>query len=173
MSRRSMRLASTSTDFPGNDGDDDEWIAKKDQPAIQERRRSIRKITENKLHKEYVVDNYSRKRNVTNVVVTESEPESELSDNNDEYEQHEKPATLFQENQDVAGADLFTFHTPKKRNGMARLAANTPKTPKLSAAVEAMSLNTPKSRGRPSRAETTKTPHQERLKIHKRNGFRY
>lgn len=55
---------------------------------------------------------------------------------------------------------------------MAQLAANTPrtpKTPKLSAAIGAMSLNTPRSQGRSARAETTKTPHQDRVKLRKGN----
>lgn len=37
---------------------------------------------------------------------------------------------LFEMDRDVAGGNMFGFRTPKKRNALATLVANTPKTPK-------------------------------------------
>lgn len=90
----------------------------------------------------------------------------------DDNEEYEAPTTLFNENEDVEGGKLFQFKTPKKRNGMEQLAANTPKTPKLSAAIHGMSLDSPGTPSSSGRAlSIVKTPHQERDKFKKGKRF--
>lgn len=85
-------------------------------------------------------------------------------------EELERAPALFDQNIDVAGENLFTFRTPKKRNGMALLAATTPKTPKTPATIfKSLSLNsprTPKSHHKElTTIETTKTPYHTRNKL--------
>lgn len=140
-------------------------------PTIQERRKSKRIKTPVK-YNDYIVTLRSKAIESAALVTSETLPSEESDGENEVYEMQEKPTTLFTENCDVAGSDMFTFRTPKKRDGMARLAAQTPKTPKLSAGIDAMSLNspqtrTPRGKSRALLAETTKTPHHERAKIRK------
>lgn len=59
------------------------------------------------------------------VELTSSDDEDEGKDK----ENVEKPTTLFDEMEDVEGQKLYSFKTPKKKDGMALLASNTPKTP--------------------------------------------
>lgn len=69
---------------------------------------------------------------------------------------------LFNQDRDVAGDQLYSFKTPKKRNGMQAFAVNTPKTPLTE--LQSLSLNsprTPKSHQRPTNS-TAKTPHETR-----------
>lgn len=66
-------------------------------------------------------------------------------------EPKDRPQCLFDDDRDVAGEKMYGFHTPKKRNAMARLAENTPRTPTID--MSALSLNSPQtSKGRASRA---------------------
>lgn len=75
---------------------------------------------------------------------------------------------LFEDNRDVAGRNMYAFRTPKKRNALAALVANTPKTP--ASALRALSLNSPRTPAS-NRKEivqmSTKTPHRERNKLKK------
>lgn len=83
--------------------------------------------------------------------------ESYSSNDNDQsmLEDLHKPTTLFDDGEDMAGGDMYALKTPKKRNGMATLAANTPKTPRTpqilktpktpTTALKSLSLCTPKS----------------------------
>lgn len=147
-----------------------EWNASKSLPAIEERRKSLRKKTPVK-YDDYVFESYSKSNRQSKQKETVSSTSEEDDDDGEAYEPHERPTTLFTEN-DVAGSHLFAFRTPKKRNGMALLAANTPKTPKLSSAIEAMSIqspqtHTPRDKGRECLADTTKTPHRQRDKVRK------
>lgn len=140
----------------------------KAMPAIQERRKSYRIRTPVK-YNDFLYTKANRRHSK---VETESSSSEEDDGDDEVYEVPEKPTTLFTENRDVAGSDLFTFRTPKKRDGMARLAAQTPKTPKLSSATAAMTINspqthTPRGKARERLTETTKTPHRERAKVRK------
>lgn len=87
---------------------------------------------------------------------------------------------VFEDYDDVAGGEIYKFRTPKKRDGMAHLAATTPRTPntpKMSKVLKtptsdfkSLSLNTPKS-GRGGRggdeinAQSLKTPSQTRQRL--------
>lgn len=78
---------------------------------------------------------------------------------------------LFEMDRDVAGGNMFGFRTPKKRNALATLVANTPKTPKTpTSTLRALSLNSPRT-PRSNRKEiaqiSTKTPHHERNQLKK------
>lgn len=78
-------------------------------------------------------------------------------------------AILFEENKDVAGENMYSFRTPKKRNAMVLLAANTPKTPKTpSTILKSLSLDSPRTpKSQRLKNESTKTPHTIRKKISK------
>ncbi|CAO1423460.1 unnamed protein product [Diamesa tonsa] len=58
----------------------------------------------------------------------------------------EKPTTLFDEFEDVEGQKLYSFKTPKKKDGMALLASNTPKTPKVESVNSSKTPKTPNHR---------------------------
>lgn len=80
----------------------------------------------------------------------------------------------FENDRDVAGENMYAFRTPKKRNALQTLVANTPKTPRTpktpATALRALSLNsprTPKSNRKESTPLHTKTPHRERTKLQK------
>lgn len=127
-----------------------------DDEKQQSVRRSKRKVTPNKrLANEYMY--YTRCDNRMR--------SPETSDNSDE---DETATTLFDVNEDVAGSEIYSFKTPKKRNGMEMLATNTPKTPKLSTAIRDLSIASPRT---PSSNKRTlnieKTPHQERDRLKK------
>lgn len=82
----------------------------------------------------------------------------------DESDLHDRPATLFDDDRDVEGNKMFSFRTPKKRHGMALLAANTPKTP--SADMKALTLNSPRTpKSRKPQQNMAKTPHGDRNKL--------
>lgn len=107
--------------------------------------------------------------------MTEEAPAS--SDGSEPFETNDdpmavyEPTELFSMDRDVAGKNLYGFRTPKKRNALATLVANTPKTPKTPAsALQALSLNsprTPKSNRKELAQLSTKTPHRERDKLKK------
>lgn len=82
-------------------------------------------------------------------------------------EQIGRSTMLYDDEADVAGQQMFAFRTPKKRNGMAQLAAlaprtpQTPKTPKRRPTVTAdVGPQTPKTprNGAAAKALATKTP---------------
>lgn len=68
-----------------------------------------------------------------------------------------KSTILYDQQADVAGHDLFTFRTPKKRDGMAQLAALAPKTPQTP--------KTPKHISRRSEASGRQAPASASSKI--------
>lgn len=78
-----------------------------------------------------------------------------------------RPPNLFDKDKDVAGERVYHFNTPKKRDGMVRLAANTPKTPLTD--MKALSLNSPRTpkSSRKSIRFDAKTPHDTRKKQQK------
>ena len=82
-----------------------------------------------------------------------------------------KPTTLFDDEEDVEGQKLYSFKTPKKRDSMAQLVHNTPKTPQRSTPKTPKNnrlsqiQNTPTSR--PLAAELAKTPRHVRAAIKK------
>lgn len=103
------------------------------------------------------------------------EIDDSLNESNDK-ENKLKPTTLFDEEEDVEGSKLYSFKTPKKREGMNQLAnltpktprhhdpnANTPRTPKQQRLAEIQ--KTPTSR--PSASKCTKTPRHVREEIKK------
>lgn len=145
-------------------------------------RRSTRKISPKKLPN-FIYGNQQKVercqpraaqyRHKRNDETEESATESENDDMNESLSEsvlqsfEPNAAVLFEESRDVAGENMYTFRTPKKRNAMALKAANTPKTP--STILKSLSLDsprTPKSH-RSSKVEATKTPHTTRVKIQK------
>lgn len=83
---------------------------------------------------------------------------SEDDDENDENKIEPAHATaLFNDETDVAGRDMYGFHTPKKRDAMKKLAENTPKTPLTD--LKLLTLNSPKT------PKTPKTPKSSNARI--------
>lgn len=127
-------------------------------------RRSSRKKT---ISSQYTHDQRSARKKQRQQSIDE-EPEF-MQHDSDTSDFVDKPTELFEENQDVAGQHLFTFKTPKKRDGMAIMASNTPKTPKLMGSSR--STGTPKTAPRRLTTEmakkATKTPHRVRSTIKK------
>lgn len=81
----------------------------------------------------------------------------EASDENDSFSDVEddlndsnaiKPSETMFSNTDVEGGNMFQFRTPKKRDGMRKLAENTPKTP--TTLLKSMSMKTPNKTDSPS-----------------------
>jgi len=93
------------------------------------------------------------------------------SDSDNEISEHDfkRATTLFEDNEDVEGQQVYGFKTPKKRNAMELMAINTPKTPKgnkideLNMDITNLALKTPK--GSKTTANNTKTPHHLRIKL--------
>lgn len=90
-----------------------------------------------------------------------------------------KPSTLFNEDQDVEGKKLYSFKTPKKKDGMVNLANLTPKTPRHHDPNKSTPRTPKNSRiseiqktptSRPSASKCTKTPRHVRDEIRK-SGF--
>ncbi|XP_067615134.1 origin recognition complex subunit 2 [Eurosta solidaginis] len=138
------------------DSDDENEAAK-----IRQRRRSIRKRTSPKKYNEdYVlIDDKRRKRSTRMLEETDEEQE-------EDGESYAPPSPTIRPNiadiqvlqvdEDIAGKNMYGFHTPKKRNGMALAAWNTPKTPKTPKTTH--TPKTPKS-SRPLKTQLqTKTP---------------
>lgn len=136
-------------------------------PKLHLRRSTRKKDPSKRLSGFYVAERGSQKPNA----VSDESDEFVVDGDDEEYEDYKKPDALFDEENDVAGQNLFTFRSPRKRYGMATLAATTPKTPKvpkLTSALQALSFNspqpdTPRGKGRPPKmTDTTKTPHHIR-----------
>lgn len=151
-------------------------------------RRSGRKVTPIKIpmfiyenHKKVkkYQDYHARYNKRTVETSGESESESDAGGNAEESMNESivkslepNAAVLFEESRDVAGENMYTFRTPKKRNAMVLKAVNTPKTPKTPSTIfKSLSLDSPRTpkshRAERLKAETTKTPHQTRAKIRK------
>lgn len=99
----------------------------------------------------------------------DSEGHATLDDSMEVFETNTD--VLFEDNRDVAGENMYTFRTPKKRNALQTLVAKTPKTPNTPvSALQSLSLNsprTPKSNRKGSTQTSTKTPCRERSKLKK------
>lgn len=98
----------------------------------------------------------------------------------DDKENTVKPTTLFDEEEDVEGRKLYSFKTPKKKEGMAQLANQTPKTPRHHI-PDSNTPRTPKHlriaeiqktpTSRPSAGKCTKTPRHVRDEIKRSKKF--
>lgn len=136
--------------------------------AAENIRRSGRKRTPSKkniyiqaLYKQTL--SKERKQPRTIVISDSSDDENDDSNNHDESfmadesDVQDRPSMLFDHEKDVEGNKMFSFRTPKKRNGMALLAANTPKTP--SSGMKGLSLDSPRTpKSRNALRNLTKTP---------------
>lgn len=142
-------------------------------PSSTQLRRSIRCSVRTKTYEE----NYeSQQKHRKNKIALEKERDP--SDNiEDEYKTDEdalqpKSAMLYDREADVAGQNLFSFRTPKKKDAMANLAASTPKTPRtpstpkhrrgLSGSMLSKTPSTPKTTAT-NRFAANKTPKHVRL----------
>ncbi|CAD6991095.1 unnamed protein product [Ceratitis capitata] len=154
------------------DSDDENKSARGRQVRRSARKRSPQK----KYAKDYIVEGTKKriKRTVHNDE-TEEDDASEQSDEDYIPNAAARPdiadIQLLQEAEDVAGKSLYGFHTPKKRNGMALAALNTPKTPKTPKSVKTPRASTsqnqsktPDTRRRKSIAEP-KTPSHVRNRV--------
>lgn len=145
---------------------------------LSPRRRSTRKMTPSKKYaemkelKENRTPRKSRSKRTTDN--EESDGDEEMVDTSQIA--MKKSTILYDQDADVAGQNLFSFRTPKKRDGMAQLAAlapktpQTPKTPKhTQRRIEAVGTpKTPKgSANTANRAPPTKTPSRLRSIIKK------
>jgi hypothetical protein len=106
----------------------------------------------------------------------EDEASSVITIDDSDQENNEliaKPTTLFDDADDVEGHKLYSFKTPKKKDSMAQLAQNTPKTPHRGTPKTPRNnrlsqiQKTPTSR--PLAAEFAKTPRHVRAAIKKSN----
>lgn len=79
-------------------------------------------------------------------IVNSSSSEDDHEDESTDKENVEKPTTLFDEMEDVEGQKMYSFKTPKKKDGMALLASNTPKTPKVELKNSSKTPKTPNLR---------------------------
>lgn len=82
-------------------------------------RRSSRRVSP-KCYRTPTIDDYSKRKESS-----ESSAESEF-----EGVAAERPALLFNEDEDIEGQQIFAFRTPKKRNALANVAESA-KTPKV------------------------------------------
>lgn len=125
-------------------------------------RRSTRKVTPSKHHEliRLALQKNPRKSilnhiNQINQSIEEDHSEDEDIEEVEQKNKMESAAILFSENSDLPGREIMTFHTPKKKDGMANLAANALKTP--SSALRSLSLNSPKTHHTPRTPKTPKT----------------
>lgn len=149
---------------------------------------SLKKMQEqNKRYRQSCGSSSNKKMNADAVESSNSNSVDAHDESEDVFEPNAD--VLFEESRDVAGENLYTFRTPKKRNGLALLVANTPKTPESSLAMAALSLNSPRTQKNsktlslsalslngprtPNRREiprlhlSTKTPLRDRNFVHK------
>lgn len=128
----------------------------------------------------------SRGKNTVKRNDNNDESDNEFFEDNDDepsFSLHDQMNRILEDYGDVAGSEIYKFRTPKKRDAMANLAANTPKTPKTPKTkktpktiktpvsdLKLLSLSTPK-RNRNCRnnvevdTQSLKTPKQTRQKI--------
>lgn len=97
---------------------------------LSPRRRTTRKFTPSKKYAEMVElkENRTPKKKTPSKHVEVSDEDDEQMDTT-EGGVMKKSTILYDQEADVAGQNLFSFRTPKKRDGMAQLAALAPKTP--------------------------------------------
>lgn len=163
-----------------------ESIVSENSPTLEKldspMRRSLRQRTPNVKNQRYSDINLkidlknkvvrsAKKSNVSAVIISS---ESESEDDSENQENLHRPTTLFDESEDVEGQKLYSFKTPKKKDGMAALASNTPKTPRHHDPNKtphktpirlSMIQKTPTSR--PSAGKCVKTPRHIRDEIKK------
>lgn len=157
-------------------------IEKELSPVDSPRRRSTRVRTPNRrIEQIYQVLTKNMTPKSTKDEMEESmDVESVENSSGSDYESDEKEnlmaksSTLFNEEQDVEGKKLYSFKTPKKKDGMSNLANQTPKTPRhhdpnrttprtpKNSRISDIQ-NTPTSR--PSAGKCTKTPRHIRDQI--------
>jgi origin recognition complex subunit 2 len=118
------------------------------------------------------------------VIEVDDEDSNIAEEDENEKENITKPTTLFDDEEDVDGKKLYSFKTPKKKESMAQLANQTPKTPRHHDHVKSTPSRTPKSAkvlesqktptSRPSAGMCTKTPRHVREEIkHKLHKVNY
>lgn len=148
-------------------------------------RRSPRKSIKSKRYTEHLAE-VEKRRSLYYRSRTINEENQNVQDDFDDHDEDmeilKKSTILYDQYADVAGQNLFSFRTPKKRDGMALLAATaptpkTPQTPKMSLrkSIVAGKLGTPrtpkssiKDKQRASVVATAKTPRSCRLKMKQR-----
>lgn len=96
------------------------------------------------------------------LTVNSSSSEDEYENESTDKENIEKPTTLFDEMEDVEGQKMYSFKTPKKKDGMAMLASNTPKTPKVDLVKSSKTPKTPKTPNLRRLSTIMKTPTSSR-----------
>lgn len=116
----------------------------------------------------------STKLNDTEDSIEVIDVDESLNESIDDKENLAKPTTLFDEEEDVEGRKLYSFKTPKKKEGMVQLANQTPKTPRHHI-PDSTTPRTPKHlriaeiqktpTSRPSAGKCTKTPRHVRDEI--------
>lgn len=161
-----------------------ESIVTENSPSMQNfdsptgSRHSERKRTPNRRLAIYNTDSGSRRKskklNNTEDSIEVIEIDESLNESTDDKENVIKPTTLFDEEEDVEGRKLYSFKTPKKKEGMAQLANQTPKTPRHHI-PDSTTPRTPKHlriseiqktpTSRPSAGKCTKTPRHVRDEI--------
>jgi origin recognition complex subunit 2 len=165
-----------------------ESIVTENSPSMQKfdsptgSRHSERKRTPNSRLTIYNTESASRRKskilNDTEDSIEVIEIDESLNESIDDKENLVKPTTLFDEEEDVEGRKLYSFKTPKKREGMAELANQTPKTPRHHI-PDSTTPRTPKHMriseiqktptSRPSAGKCTKTPRHVRDEIKRSN----
>lgn len=142
-----------------------ESIVTESSPTIEKidstRRRSTRTRTPNYRYQTPTKNSYDDSIETIDII------DDSLNESYDDKENKLKPTTLFDEEEDVEGRKLYSFKTPKKREGMSQLANQTPKTPRHHD-LNATTPRTPKHQrlseiqktptSRPSASKYTKTP---------------
>lgn len=163
-----------------------ESIAGENSPTVNQldapKRRSVRIRTPNRKFDEF--DTSMTARNQKSGHAEEEDESIETIDVNDSSSDDSddkenfitKPTALFNEEQDVEGRKLYSFKTPKKKDGMTSLANLTPKTPRHHDPNKSTPQTPKHSRiaeiqktptSRPSAGKCTKTPRHVRDEIKK------
>jgi len=162
-----------------------ESIAGENSPTVNQldvpKRRSVRVKTPNKKFDEFDTSMSARSKKSGHAEDEESieviDVNDSSSDDSDDKENFiTKPTALFNEEQDVEGRKLYSFKTPKKKDGMTNLANLTPKTPRHHDPNKSTPQTPKHSRiaeiqktptSRPSAGKCTKTPRHVRDEIKK------
>lgn len=107
-----------------------------------------------------------RKMNQENV--SDEHSDSGANEMDEMNERKKWSESLLRDKNELAGSQVIGFHTPKKRNGMIRLAENTPKTPATpitpSTKMQALSLNRTPGLAAIQRQQLVSTPSSARIK---------
>lgn len=128
-------------------------------------RRSARKISQNRRYSYF--REIQRKREETALIDIQEEEDAKEALTSP----IEKSTTLYLENEDVAGHNLYSFRTPKKRGGMALVAANTPKSNRKLTDTPKTPKTPKSSRNSNASCSIAKTPKQVRSLVKKSEFF--